>query len=245
MQNYRKCISDCREAIKLDATIEKPWFRAAKALLALDKVAEARDCIDNALAIKPENRQIADLKDKVEKRAAHLERQITLRREREEREKRGEQALKIALRARDISTRATKTPPEMPDGIKIAFEVDGDPNTHLLFPVMLIYHLHMQTDMVAGMHETTTFGDQLAEVLGAPLPWDEKREYTPAAKVDCYMETKTGGLVKVGKKVSLLEALGGEKSKVEVVDGLVKVLVVPRARTAEFVENWKKTMRKN
>jgi hypothetical protein len=56
------------------------------------------------------------------------------------------------------------------------------------------------------------------------------------------MSTKTGGLVKVGKKVSLLELLSG--GKVEIVDGLVKVLVVvPKARNAEFIEKWKKTMK--
>ena len=42
------------------------------------------------------------------------------------------------------------------------------------------------------------------------------------------METLTGGLVKVGKKVPPGEVLGG--GKVEVVDDLVKLMVVPRGR---------------
>jgi len=42
------------------------------------------------------------------------------------------------------------------------------------------------------------------------------------------METLTRGPVKVGKKVPLGEALG--RDKVEVVDDLIKLMVVPRGR---------------
>lgn len=241
MQNYRKCITDCREALKLDPRNDKPWFRAAKALLALDKIEEAAECIENARLLNPTHTQILALAEKILKRREHLERQEKLRQERERKRKWEADALTIALKARNIPTRSTAQPLEMPDGITIKFQEQGKPESGLAFPVLLIYHLHLQTDIIAAMPETATVGEQLVEVLAEPQEWDQKREYTVAG-VDCYMETKTGGLAKVGRKVSLLEVLSG--GKVEVVDGLVKILVVPRARNAEFVEKWKKTMRK-
>jgi tetratricopeptide (TPR) repeat protein len=240
-ENYRKCITDCRAAIKIDPKSEKPWFRSAKALLALDKLDEARNCIDNALLLKPDHSQIKDLAEKIRKRKEYVEK---LNREREEREKKRKwevDALRIALQVRAIPMRKTSAPPDMPDEMVIKFEKEGDLQSQLLFPVLLIYHCHMQTDLIAGMPETGTVGEQLAEVLSEPLPWDKDKEYTLAG-VECYMETKTGGLVKVGRKVSLLEVLSG--GKVEVVDGLVRLLVVPRKRNAGFVEEWKKKMKR-
>ena len=52
------------------------------------------------------------------------------------------------------------------------------------------------------------------------------------------METVTGGLIKWGKKVPLLKVLGG--GKVEVVDGIVKVNVVPKSGAAGWIEEVKR-----
>jgi tetratricopeptide (TPR) repeat protein len=241
MRNYRKCITDCKAALKLDVKQDKAWFRAAKALLALDKIEEAEACIDNAIMLKPDHTQVADLGKKIKARKDHLEKMENQRKERERKKKWEEEAIKMSLQAREISTKSTKQPPEMPDGVKIKFMEEGKIESGLLFPVLLIYHLHLQTDMIAAMPETTSVGDQLTEVLAEPLEWDEQREYNPNS-VECYMETKTGGLVKVGKNVSLLAVLSN--GKCEITDGLVRILVVPKKRNAEFIENWKKTMKK-
>ncbi len=52
------------------------------------------------------------------------------------------------------------------------------------------------------------------------------------------METKTGGLIKVGKKIALAKILGSGKT--EVVDGVVRVFVVPKARAEVWIEDFKK-----
>lgn len=252
LRNFRQCIIDCRAAIQLaggssgggsGGDSDKAWFRAAKALLALDKVDEAAACIENAQRLSPTHSQVAALAGAIETRRAQLQRQDTARRERERTLKRAADALAIALRARSISTRATAAPPELPDDIRIRFEADDcRPDRQLLFPVLLVYPLHLRTDVIAAAPETSTVGEQLAHVLAEPQPWDgPPREFTAPAAVDCYMESAAGGLVKAGHRVSLLELLAG--GKVEVVDGLVQLLVVPRARSAEFIAHWKKTMR--
>lgn len=51
------------------------------------------------------------------------------------------------------------------------------------------------------------------------------------------METTTGGLIKVGKKVPLLKVLSS--GSVEVVDDLIKIFVVPRTRAEAWVKDFK------
>lgn len=70
-----------------------------------------------------------------------------------------------------------------------------------------------------------------------PLPWDLSNEYT-VDSVDAYMETTVGGLIKVGKKMSLGKILGS--GKVEVTDGLVKINIVPKEKAAGWIEEFKK-----
>ena len=50
-------------------------------------------------------------------------------------------------------------------------------------------------------------------------------------------ETTSGGLIKVGKKMTLLRVLTG--GKVEVVDGLVKVNIVPASKAPKWIEEMK------
>jgi hypothetical protein len=57
------------------------------------------------------------------------------------------------------------------------------------------------------------------------------------------METSAGGLIKVGKKMSLGKVLGSGKP--EIVDGLATISVVPKDRAAGWIEEFKKRKGKN
>lgn len=56
--------------------------------------------------------------------------------------------------------------------------------------------------------------------------------------VDAYMETSVGGLIKVGKKMPLHKVL--QSGKVVVSDGLVRISVVPKGKSAAWIEEFKK-----
>ncbi|KAK2054136.1 TPR-domain-containing protein [Colletotrichum caudatum] len=111
---------------------------------------------------------------------------------------------------------------------------EDDPASSLVFPAVLLYPLRLESDFVKAFGETERLADHLAYIL--PPPWDDGGEYTPDG-VECYMETAAGGLVKVGKKATLLKVLGG--GAVEVVDGIVRVYVVPAARAKGWIEEFK------
>jgi hypothetical protein len=104
------------------------------------------------------------------------------------------------------------------------------PESTLEFPTVLLYPMDAQSDFIKAFSEMHSIEDHLEYIF--PLPWDSKKEYTMDS-VECYMDTHTGGLIKAGKKLPLLQILSG--SKVEVVDELVRIYVVPVKRSKEFI----------
>nr|POE51111.1 hsp70/hsp90 co-chaperone cns1 [Quercus suber] len=238
LKNYGSCTRDCAAALRLNPLNVKAWYRAGAACLALDKLAEALDACANGLAADPGSSPLQTLRTRIESR---VETQRSLTRAREERlqRERDEQAtLRHALRGRGIAVRESREDaggaPELHDA-HMALEKPLDAASTLRLPMLLLYPLAAQSDLVKACAEDETLGAHLEYIL--PPPWDEEGAYAGVGDVECFVETVQGGLVKAGKNVSLLRVLAG--GKVEVVDGLVKVNVVPKAKAAGWIEQFK------
>jgi tetratricopeptide (TPR) repeat protein len=235
LRNYRSCIQDCGAAIRVNGRNVKAFYRSAKALLALGKVLEADDACARGLAIDPENVALKAVAREIIKKNEELAARRKKEVEREQRRKLEEVTLKAALKARGIKVRKTAQPPEMEDA-KIELVPDPvDPTSTLSFPTVLLYPLHLESDFIKAFNEMESLSHHLEYIL--PVPWDKDGIYTPNS-VECYMETMTGGLIKVGRKVSLLKVLSS--GNVEVVDEVVKIFVVPKAKADEWVQDFKK-----
>ena len=174
-----------------------------------------------------------DLLTKTEKRQQYLAELERVRKEREERTRWEQMALRVALKQRNILSRTTTTAPIMEDAT-IALADPVDAKSMLSFPVMFLYPLHAQSDFIKAFTEDETLSQHLEYIL--PMPWDTDHEYA-LSSVECYMETVQGGLIKAGKNLTLLKFLGS--GKVEVVDGLVKVNVVPKTKASHWIEEFK------
>ncbi|KAM5439925.1 HSP70/90 co-chaperone [Microsporum canis] len=225
---------NCASTLKLNPKNVKAFYRSAAALLALDKVAEADDACARGLHLDKLNQPLQALSRKIVTRKAELEKIAARKREERERAEKIRVTLSTALAAREISVRETAQPPDMEDA---AMKLSPDPlsaESTLVFPCVLLYPMHAQSDFIKEFAETDTIAQHLEYIF--PLPWDQRGEYT-IGSVDCYMETVTGGMIKPGKKVSLLEVLGG--GKVEVVDGLVRVNVVPTKMAGKWIAEMK------
>ena len=234
LKNYRSCVMDCGSAIRINKRNIKAYYRSAKALLALDKIAEADDACAKGLEIDPENKALHEVSSEIIKKNEKVTEKKRKEIEREVRRRKEDATLKAALKARNIKTRKTAQPPEMEDA-KVELTPDPvDPASSLSFPTVLLYPLALESDFIKAFNEMQTLGDHLAYIL--PLPWDSKGEYTPTS-VECYMETVTGGLIKVGRKVTLLKVLS--EGNVEVVDDVVKIFVVPKTRAEMWVKEFK------
>jgi hypothetical protein len=156
------------------------------------------------------------------------------RREREEKFASERATLNLALKSRNIKTRKTKQAPDLEDAT-IKLENSMDPSSKLTFPVLVLYPAHGQSDFIKAFAETETLKEHLDYIF--PLPWDTTEEFK-VDDVETYMETITGGLIKVGKKITLGKLLGS--GKCEIVDGLVTLNVVPKVKAQEWIAEFKK-----
>ncbi|GKT61990.1 TPR repeat protein [Colletotrichum tofieldiae] len=232
--NYRSCWTDCGLALRLNPRNLKAYYRSARALLKVGRIAEADDACARGLALDGDNKPLRAVAQDIVKAAERADAKTRREAERKAKERRREMLLKAALAARGIRTRATAQPPEMEDARMALVPDEDDPSSSLSFPAVLLYPLRLESDFIKAFNETERLADHLAYIL--PVPWDDKGEYSPDG-VECYMETAKGGLVKVGKKATLLKILSG--GTVEVVDGIVRVYIVPAAKAKGWIEEFK------
>ncbi|KAI1398344.1 TPR-like protein [Hypoxylon fuscum] len=234
LKNYRSCWLDCSAALRLSDKNLKAYYRSAKAFLAVDRIEEADDACARGLAIDENNNPLKAVAREIIKKSEEVTAKQKKENERLAREKRRNMMVRAALKARNIKTRTTAQPPEMEDAKLQLVPDPDDPRSSLSFPAVLLYPAHLESDFIKAFNETDTLADHLGYVF--PLPWDQAREYTLAG-VECYMETLSGGLIKVGKKVSLLKTLCS--GNVEVVDEVVRLFVLPKAKAAAWVQEFK------
>ncbi|QDS78167.1 hypothetical protein FKW77_005198 [Venturia effusa] len=231
--NYRSCTLDCAAALRINPQNVKALFRSSSACLAIDKLPEAQDACLHGLAIDPRNAALKTIRDKIQKRKAHLADMEAKRRERTERIAAEERTLEDAIKMRGIPTKTTSRPPETQDAV-MKLEGPLDARSTLSIPTIFLYPAHLQSDFIRAFEENQTIIDHLSYIL--PLPWDQAKEYN-SANIDCYMETITGGLIKAGKKVPLLKILCSGKT--ELVDRMLRIYILPKDKVAPWIEEWK------
>ncbi|AEO70780.1 9b3efc1f-d56e-47c3-85fd-39035d5cf31d [Thermothielavioides terrestris] len=239
LRNYRSCTLDCAAALRLNPRNIKALYRSARALLAVSRLPEARDACARGLELDPSNKPLQTLSGEISKAAEADAARAAREAELASQARRRAALLKAALAARGIRTRATGRPPDMEDARVALAPDDLDPASALVFPTLLLYPCHLESDFIKAFSERECLDQHFGYVF--PLPWDRAGEYS-AAGVECYVESVSGGLVKVGRKVPLLQVLAG--GNVEVVDDLLKVFVVPKARAEGWVREWKENKKK-
>ncbi|KAJ5321690.1 Tetratricopeptide-like helical protein [Penicillium brevicompactum] len=232
--NYRSCTLDCAGSLKINPKNIKAYYRSSLALFKLDKIAEAEDSVKRGLAIDPESKALQESSKKIAERKAQLERAAARKRAEEELLRKQNTMLSTALKARQIRTRKTEQPPDLEDA-KIRLVPDPlSPESTIEFPAVFLYPMEAESDFIKSFSEMNSISDHLDYIF--PLPWDIKKEYT-VNNVECFMQTVTGGLIKAGKSLPLLQILSG--GKVEVIDQLVNIYVVPLSKTGKFIAEMK------
>ncbi|KAJ4410007.1 HSP70/90 co-chaperone [Gnomoniopsis sp. IMI 355080] len=232
--NHRQCWLDCAAALALNSRNVKAWYRSAKALLAVGRVAEADEACAGGLAVDANNGPLrAIARDIVARAEAEARKAAEEERRKLEGARRGVN-LRKALEARGIKVRKSALPPDTGDArMELVEDGSGGEGT-LTFPTVLLYPAHYESDFIKAFSEKENLMQHFGYVF--PLPWDKAGEYS-ANGVECFMETVTGGLVKVGKKVSLLKVVSLDN--VEVLDGVVKIYVIPKAKAEGWVAEFK------
>jgi hypothetical protein len=217
----------------------KAWFRSASACLALDKIADAEDACSRGLEVDPSNTALKSLSSRIRNRKAALAQLSSASREREQRLAAEKAAIRAAFKVRHIPMRTTAQPPDTQDALPTLAN-PLDPQSTLSLPVLLLYPLAAQSDLIKAFEETHSLADHLAYILPG-MQWDTSRAYVPET-IECYIATPAGGLAKVGKKMALRKVL--ESGKAEVVDGVLRVYVVPKSDSEKWVSEFKVVLKR-
>ncbi|KAG0232055.1 hypothetical protein BGW42_008488 [Actinomortierella wolfii] len=233
-ENYRRVLTDCAAALKLNPKNVKALYRSAKALAALEMYPEAIDCCEHALVNEPDNKLVQEEKKRIQ---AEYDVKEAKRKAKEERERKiREQKLKIegALEKRGIKTASTPGyTKNHPHDIQL-----NDETGEISIPTFFLYPEHNESDFVQAFHEHDTVGEQLAEIFYEPAPWDPQHKYRPET-VEIYFETEDAGgnvgLMKVGLKVKLITILKHQKHVLK--DQLARLIVVPK-EDSQWKKDW-------
>merc|ERR1719401_1923772 len=86
LKEYAKAVDDCRRAIKLDSTNTKAYYRGAKSPEALNLTQQALALCKGALETKPDDKELLQMRKKLEKRAAEEEQQHRSRQQAQDRD---------------------------------------------------------------------------------------------------------------------------------------------------------------
>ncbi|CAB16559.1 Hsp70/Hsp90 co-chaperone cns1 [Schizosaccharomyces pombe] len=240
-ENYRQVLNDCAQVLQRDSTHAKAYYRSAKALVALKRYDEAKECIRLCSLVHPNDPAILALSKELQKKSDDFEKRESEKKRVAQEKVIAAKTVLLALQERHIKTKTTEHPPDLGDAM-ISLSTFDDPKSELFFPTILLYPLVYQSDFVPSVSENCTPLELLKTVFQSPAPWDVHQLYNPDS-LDVFATTDTLGLIKVGKNVPILKAL--THPKVTLIDGLVQLHVVPHHLASDWISSWKKNKQEN
>ncbi|TPX40162.1 hypothetical protein SeMB42_g03936 [Synchytrium endobioticum] len=234
--NHRQALADCAAALKLSPANVKALFRSARACMALERYADAVDCIERALEIDPTNDALKRELERAEQKRLVSLKELEKRKAKRSDEDAKERALQQALKARNIRFIGTK-PPHLDN-----HHIRLDPGTNTLFiPTIFLYPEHATSDFISAFNETDTLDDHLHTVFDTRAEWDTAHEYTPD-RLSVFFETRDSDakvtLVRVQHDTTLQDCF--RHPGFRIVDGVASFIVLvagtPFARA--FIERY-------
>ncbi|WZN59770.1 tetratricopeptide repeat protein [Chloropicon roscoffensis] len=174
LTNYRSALEDAEEAIRLDGTSKKAYFRGVKAALELKDAEKAADLGRRGIPHSGGDREYAELMREVDRVA------VEVGEERREESRRADESLSTAVQfAVLLRQRGVKVGlPSFPD---IQNKPYLDEQSVMHWPVIMLYPESGQVELIEDFAENSAFDAMLDMMFrddGSDLPWDERGEYT-------------------------------------------------------------------
>ncbi|KAI9891959.1 MAG: hypothetical protein M1814_002153 [Vezdaea aestivalis] len=243
LQNYRATTQDCTSALTYNEANIKIWFRLVTAQIALSWFPQATRSLEIALVKFPADSALLGLQSRLAARLEQEEKAVKERKGRQDRKIAVAKALAKALHSRGVKVRMTAHAPDMDDAIirLVPDPLNVDDTSQVVYPVLFLFPLAQQSNLVKAIGETEVVGSWAEQVCSAiEAIWDTERKYAwgeSGRGLELFMDTSKGGMVKIGKKVKLGKILSG--GRVELVDGIVQVFIVPTGEAVEWVQSKK------
>ena len=243
LKNYRRCIEDCSKALTINPKNVKCYYRTSKAFFQLNKLEEAKSAATFAnQRIDPENKSILNMLSVIDRKEQELKaKEEKQQREAQERENK-KIMLESAMTLRNITNIKTHSPVELLNEGKIRLEDPMDFESQLIYPALIMYPTQDEFDFVGEVSELTTVQELVDLVLEGPqerFKKEGKENFTPK-KVLVFMETKAGGLIKAGKKLTFHDILKKESPDVPLFDNALKIYIVPKVESEGWISKWDK-----
>lgn len=242
LKNYRRCIDDCKKALIIDENNVKACYRAGKAFFLVERYDEASQILQYGLTKDPENKPIKETLTALTKKVSLIE-ETKRKKEQAAYEKQlQETLLKNAIGLRRFQIIKSSRPAELLENATLRLEDPTDYESQLLFPAMVLYPTIDEFDFIAEISELSTASDILNVILDRPQTWFEspKHQNFTLKSLECFMETTSGGLVKLGKKAAINGALMADNAKAPLFDNALRLYVVPKPDSAEWLKTWSK-----
>lgn len=238
LKNYRKCIDDCEECLKLQPKNLKAFYRIGNAYFKIEKYDQAEIALKTAFSIDKKSKavrsllaKVQDKKQKIKKAKEEKEKMLLEKKEKEDN-------VKKALKIRNYTSISTTLPEDVPDSSELHLEDPKDCRSQLIMPAVILYPTTNEFDFVGEVSELST-PLQLTEMLmDRPEEYfnDGKHQNFRPKKLATYLESNSGGMIKVGKKVMFSNAL----SKAPLFDGILRVYIVPKVDSEKWLSSWDK-----
>jgi len=259
--------------LALNTKSEKAYWRAAKALWASDEHFDAIDCCNRGLEVNPKSRDFHDLRRLISKSYESTENGKRDRAEYDEekrRDKETELALERAYQLRGLKIRNEREPPDGTPSPQFLVHSTGykdendipligpqastwqapDPRSLLVFPVLLYYEVHDDTDRISNFREDIPIWVYLAANLPGPgsrnprKTWDVTGEWH-TGNLTVYTETQKQRIIKVSRNMTLRNVMekaaecekgaekGTEQDGLELIMNQLSFSVFVKGSTAE------------
>ncbi|KAJ1026974.1 hypothetical protein NDA16_002267 [Ustilago loliicola] len=225
--NYGSVLRDTSKVLELNGKSEKAYYRAGKALIALDRLDDALQCLAKGVEVNQGNVAMVALRKQAQDKLAKKQKAEQESKERKRREQAIATALHQALLVRGLWLETTPRPPDNPQPAH--FDPDSLPpnsslslplsstwtppdiiRTPLIVPVFFMYPQHAQSDFISDYHEDTPLSTYLSTIFPlssrGSLPWDTAAEYYEG-NLQVYATTKRDRLLKLGKKLTLRQVI--------------------------------------
>lgn len=242
LKNFRSCITDCKEALTYNPKNIKCYFRASKAFMSINKFEEAKQSIEFGFNFDPENKSLNNLLATIEARENEIKAYEEKKRKEKEKKENLRTLLEDALTLRNVTSIKTSHAPELLGDAKVKLEDPMDFESQMIYPAMVMYPTTDEFDFIAEVGELTTVQELLDIVMERPQDWFDipNHKNFSAKKLVAYMETKSGGLVKAGKKLTFHDILKKESPDIPLFDGAIKIYFVPKVESEEWLAKWDK-----
>lgn len=245
LKNYRSCLNDCTQALKLKPEYPKALSRAANCCFHLRDYDRCIDLCDRFLDTSPTDKPTLSLKSQA---VAARERARRDRRKQERQEKllnKEEEKLMEVIKSRGVNLELIegKRNPDLKDLEPRVPQIAGsrvhlDPQNKLIWPVMILYPETQQTDFIQNFHEDMPLIEQLEQLFNEPPEWDVGRRYT-LGNINVYFEGKDKCSVhKVNIQRALSEILRDDRFIVRGGTPAFLILVQSSEAESRFLSNY-------